>query len=103
MNSKNIVKPPKENILLLNQKQPVRGEVEYLIIYIGIFLTRNSDFANSMDRYVVQKYISKPFLIDGLKFDFRIYVLLAGCDPLRIFIYTEGLARFSTEVYEEPN
>lgn len=56
-----------------------------------------------MDRYVVQKYISKPFLIDGLKFDFRIYVLLAGCDPLRIFIYTEGLARFSTEIYEEPN
>lgn len=55
-------------------------------------------------------------MIDGLKFDFRIYVLLAGCDPLRyfqnkiikkikkrIFIYTEGMARFATERYELPN
>ena len=51
------------------------------------------------ERYVVQKYLHDPFLIDGLKFDFRIYVLVAGCDPLRIFIYTEGLARLATEKF----
>lgn len=39
------------------------------------------------ERYVVQRYLHKPFLIDGLKFDMRIYVLLAGTDPLRIFVY----------------
>ena len=41
-------------------------------------------------------------MIDGLKFDFRIYALVLGCDPLRVFIYKEGLVRFATEPYIGP-
>ena len=44
----------------------------------------------------------KPYLIDGYKFDLRIYVLLAGVNPLRIFVYKDGLARFATVPYESP-
>lgn len=44
----------------------------------------------------------KPFLIDNLKFDLRIYVLLAGCDPMRIFVYEDGLVRLATEPYVPP-
>ncbi|XP_063118745.1 tubulin polyglutamylase TTLL13 isoform X5 [Rattus norvegicus] len=33
----------------------------------------------------------------------RIYVLITSCDPLRIFMYEEGLARFATMPYVEPS
>ena len=52
--------------------------------------------------YVVQRYMARPYLLDGLKFDFRIYILLAGTNPLRLYMYNEGLTRLATQLYHEP-
>ena len=70
----------------------------------GIFLTRDYESIDmkSGNQYVVQRYMHKPYLIDGLKFDMRIYVLVYGVDPLRVFVFREGLARFATEEYVGP-
>jgi tubulin polyglutamylase TTLL6/13 len=46
--------------------------------------------------------MAKPYLIDELKFDLRIYVLLLGADPMRIFVFKEGIAWFATQEYTQP-
>jgi tubulin polyglutamylase TTLL6/13 len=37
----------------------------------------------------------QPFLLDGFKIDLRVYVLVTSCNPLRVFVYRDGLVRYS--------
>ena len=64
-----------------------------------------SGFANVQKTasVVAQKYVSDPFLIDGRKFDLRVYALVTCADPLRVFVYDDGLVRFCTNAYEPPD
>ncbi|XP_032371284.1 tubulin monoglutamylase TTLL4 [Etheostoma spectabile] len=48
---------------------------------------------------LVQKYLHKPYLISGNKFDLRIYVYVTTYDPLRIYIFSDGLVRFASCKY----
>ena len=48
---------------------------------------------------IVSEYIKNPLLINSLKFDMRIYVAITSINPLRLYIYDEGLARFATVKY----
>jgi tubulin polyglutamylase TTLL6/13 len=69
----------------------------------GIFLVQEpQDLNHFKEPSIAQEYIS-PYLLSGLKFDLRIYVLLASVDPLRIYIFREGMARFCTEAYAPPD
>lgn len=45
---------------------------------------------------VVQRYITRPHLINGKKFDLMVYVNVTSFNPLRIYLYTDGVARFAS-------
>lgn len=51
---------------------------------------------------VASHYIDKPLLLDGLKFDLRIYALVTSCEPLRVFLFKQGLVRCCTQAYQQP-
>lgn len=48
---------------------------------------------------LVQKYLHKPYLISGNKFDLRIYAYVTSYDPLRVYIFSDGLVRFASCKY----
>jgi tubulin polyglutamylase TTLL5 len=50
---------------------------------------------------VVSKYVDNPLLVNDLKFDIRLYVVLTSLDPLRVYIYNEGLVRFASDPYQQ--
>ncbi|XP_071166348.1 tubulin polyglutamylase ttll6-like isoform X14 [Mytilus edulis] len=69
----------------------------------GIWVTKNPKEIKPHEHMICQQYMPKPFLIDHFKFDFRLYVLVTSCDPFRIFLFNDGLARFATNKYVEPS
>jgi hypothetical protein len=88
----------------------------YLRIENGIdILAQHSNLNNQIERekilarqiekpqnqYIVQKYIKRPALCQGFKYDFRIYVLITSViSPMIIYLYDDGLVRLATEKYD---
>lgn len=70
----------------------------------GIILTKDplAEVDNPED-YVVQEYIARPLLIEGRKFDLRVYCLVTSLKYPSIFVYNDGLVRLCAEAYEKPS
>ena len=65
----------------------------------GIHLIDDIREVNTDELSVISRYITNPLLINGHKFDLRVYVLVTSYDPLRVYVFKEGLARFASETY----
>lgn len=65
----------------------------------GIHLVNDISQVCYGEPMVMQKYIKNPLLLNGYKFDLRIYVLVTSVNPLEAFIYKEGFGRFSTQPF----
>ncbi len=70
----------------------------------GISLVNEITQVTYGEPMVMQRYLKNPLLLNGYKFDLRIYVLVTSVNPLEAFIYKEGFGRFSTQPYSlDPN
>uniref|UniRef100_F1KW66 Tubulin--tyrosine ligase-like protein 5 n=1 Tax=Ascaris suum TaxID=6253 RepID=F1KW66_ASCSU len=65
----------------------------------GIFIASTPTDIPLKSEMIISKYISNPYLINGHKFDLRIYVLVTSFHPLTAYIYNEGLSRFASQLY----
>jgi Tubulin-tyrosine ligase family len=97
---------PHELTLLMKDSENKREGKKYYICKPnassqgkGIYVTDNIQtiLNRKLTDVLVSEYISNPLLINGKKFDLRIYVAMTSVNPLRFYIYEDGLVRFATE------
>ena len=92
----NIIKEKFENYTLSEDNLwLVKPKMSSLGIGIHIF----HNLTDIKNKSIITKYIHNPHIINKLKYDFRIYVLITGLWPLKLYLYHEGIIRFATEEY----
>ena len=79
---------PKHNLWIVKPANMSRGR--------GIYIVDDIAEVNVDDLAIVSKYIDNPLLVNGHKWDLRLYVAVTSYDPLVIYLYEEGLVRFAT-------
>lgn len=52
-----------------------------------------------LEQFVITKYIKDINLISGKKYDLRLYALVSGLKPLKIYFYREGQVRIASEIF----
>eukprot|EP01065_Artemidia_motanka_P045606 TRINITY_DN6736_c0_g1_i6.p1 TRINITY_DN6736_c0_g1~~TRINITY_DN6736_c0_g1_i6.p1 ORF type:complete len:776 (+),score=309.02 TRINITY_DN6736_c0_g1_i6:112-2439(+) len=69
----------------------------------GIMLTQDPlDLEDDIEDAVVQEYLAKPLLVEGKKFDLRVYALVTSLRHPSVFVFNDGLVRLCTVDYTKP-
>ena len=66
----------------------------------GIRLLTDIESLPKKNKFIVTHYVYNPHLINGKKYDLRLYLLVTGYTPLKIYLFDNGLARFCSEKYD---
>lgn len=67
----------------------------------GIRLTRDlTRYRNSTQSWVVQEYISDPYVLQGKKIDLRLYVIVSTHPERKIYRFDDGIVRSAAVVYD---
>ncbi|KAL7754016.1 putative tubulin polyglutamylase ttll9 [Sorochytrium milnesiophthora] len=59
----------------------------------------NGEQPEGPEAYIVQRYIERPYLIGGKKFDIRLYALVTSWNPLRVYVHRHAFCRFSNSQF----
>lgn len=65
----------------------------------GIKIVDSKQSISHREGMLASRYLMNPHLINTLKYDLRIYVLVTSFNPLKVYVYNDGLVRFATEPY----
>ena len=79
---------------IVKPKASSQGKGIFVTSHIGDLIT-NKQIIDA----IVSEYILNPLLINGYKFDLRIYTLVSSINPLKIWVYQDGLARFCADKF----
>jgi len=69
----------------------------------GIFVTNRLEEALECVKsgmWMAQKYIERPLIIEGKKFDIRQWVLITSWQPMGVWVYKDSYLRFSFDDYD---
>ena len=53
----------------------------------GIYIIDDINDVNVDETCVISRYVTNPLLINGHKFDLRIYVLVTCYEPMRVYVF----------------
>ncbi|MFI5297964.1 MAG: hypothetical protein ACHREM_07680 [Polyangiales bacterium] len=65
----------------------------------GVTMVTDVAAVEPTPQLVLQEYVATPHLIDGYKYTLRVYVLVTSLDPLRVYVFPDGLTKLTTRKF----
>ena len=66
----------------------------------GMYLVNHPDQVKNKEAMLAQQYIHDPLLVNGFKFNLRLYIVITSHTPLRAYLWNNGITFVATEVFD---